>query len=229
MANDQEKEAAAHASLRFVRDGDIVGLGTGSTAVYAVRFLGERVQAGLKIRGIPTSIHTQGLAASLGIPLTTLDEVQQIDVTIDGADEVGPQLQLIKGGGGALLREKIVASATRKFVIIADSSKQVAMLGKFPVPVEVIKFAEALVAKKIAAMGAAVRVRADACGRKFITDEGNHILDCHFAQIPDPPRLARKLETTPGVVEHGLFIGMASVALIGKGDQVLEIPGTDKE
>jgi len=229
MANDQEKEAAAHASLRFVRDGDIVGLGTGSTAVYAVRFLGERVQAGLKIRGIPTSIHTQELAASLGIPLTTLDEVQQIDVTIDGADEVGPQLQLIKGGGGALLREKIVASATRKFVIIADSTKQVAMLGKFPVPVEVIKFAEALVAKKISAMGAAVKVRADASSRKFITDEGNHILDCHFGQIPDPPGLARKLETTPGVVEHGLFIGMASVALIGKGDQVLEIPATDKE
>jgi ribose 5-phosphate isomerase A len=161
--------------------------------------------------------------------LTTLDEVQQIDVTIDGADEVGPQLQLIKGGGGALLREKIVASATRKFVIIADSTKQVAMLGKFPVPVEVIKFAEALVAKKISAMGAAVKVRADASSRKFITDEGNHILDCHFGQIPDPPGLARKLETTPGVVEHGLFIGMASVALIGKGDQVLEIPGTDKE
>ena len=161
MADDQEKEVAARASLRFVRDGDIVGLGTGSTAVYAVRFLGERVKAGLKIRGIPTSVHTQELAASLGIPLTTLDEVQEIDVTIDGADECDPQLRLIKGGGGALLREKIVASATKKFVIIADSSKQVPVLGKFPVPVEVIKFAEALVAKKIAAMGAAVKV---ACG-----------------------------------------------------------------
>jgi ribose 5-phosphate isomerase A len=228
MAHDQEKEAAARASLRFVRDGDIVGLGTGSTAVYAVRFLGERVQAGLKIRGIPTSIHTQELATSLGIPLTTLDKVQEIDVTIDGADECDPQLRLIKGGGGALLREKIVASATRKFVIIADSSKQVPVLGKFPVPVEVIKFAEALVAKKITAMGGAVKVRADASGRKFITDEGNHILDCNFGQIPDPPALARKLETTPGVVEHGLFIGMASIALIGKGDQVLELPGRDK-
>src|ERR1700738_3477042 len=139
MANDQEKEAAAHASLRFGRDGDIVGLGTGSTAVYAVRFLGERVKAGLKIRGIPTSIHTREMATSLGIPLTTLDEVQEMDVTIDAADECDPQLRLIKGGGGALLREKIVASATKKFVIIADSSKQVAMLGKFPVPVEVIK------------------------------------------------------------------------------------------
>ena len=223
MANDEEKESAARASLRFVKDGDVVGLGTGSTAAYAVRFLGERVQAGLKIRGIPTSIHTQELAASLGIPLTTLDEVQQIDVTIDGADEIDPALRLIKGGGGALLREKIVASASRKLVIIADSSKQVAMLGKFPVPVEIIKFAEALVAKKIAALGAAVKVRTDSSGRKFITDEGNHILDCNFGQIPDPPALARSLGTIPGVVEHGLFIGMASIALVGKGGQVLEL------
>jgi ribose 5-phosphate isomerase A len=225
MANDQEKEAAARASLRFVKDGDIVGVGTGSTAVYLVRFLGERVQAGLKIRGIPTSVRTAELATSLGIPLTTLDEVQEIDVAIDGADEIGPGLQLIKGGGGALLREKIVASASRNFVVIADSSKQVATLGKFPVPVEVIKFAEALVAKKIAALGAAVTVRKDSSGKVFVTDEGNHILDCRFGKIADPPALARKLETTPGVVEHGLFIGMTSVALIAKGDQVLEVQG----
>src|ERR1700692_4549040 len=140
MANDQEKEAAARASLGFVRDGDIVGLGTGSTAAYAVRFLGERVKAGLKIRGIPTSVHTQEAAAALGIPLTTLDEVQQIDVTIDGADEVGPQLQLIKGGGGALLREKIVASNSKQVIIVADESKWVETLGKFPLPVEVVHF-----------------------------------------------------------------------------------------
>jgi ribose 5-phosphate isomerase A len=225
MANDREKEAAALAAVKRVRDGDIVGLGTGSTAAYAIRFLGERVQAGLKIRGIPTSIHTQEAAASLGIPLTTLDEFQKIDITIDGADEVDPKLRLIKGGGGALLREKIVASASRNLVIIADSSKRVSMLGKFPVPVEVIKFAEAVVANKIAAFGAEVVVRGASSGKPFITDEGNHILDCNFGQIPDPPALARKLENTPGVVEHGLFIGMASAVLIGEGDQVIEMRG----
>src|SRR6476659_4742651 len=228
MANEQEKEAAARASLRFVRDGDVVGLGTGSTAAFAVRFLGERVQAGLKIRGIPTSIHTQELAASLAIPLTTLDEVQDIDVTIDGADEVDPQLELIKGGGGALLREKIVASAARKFVIIADSSKQVAVLGKFPLPVEVVPFAEALIAHRIGGLGASVTLRKDAQGKPFVTDEGHHILDCLFGQIPDPVVLAIELSRMPGIVEHGLFLDMADVALIGKGDQVLEIPRSQK-
>ena len=132
-------------------------------------------------------------------------------------------MRLIKGGGGALLREKIVASATRNFVIIADSTKQVPMLGKFPVPVEIIKFAETLLAKKIAALGAAVTVRGASSGNPFLTDEGNHILDCNFGQIPDPPALARQLETMPGVVEHGLFIGMAAIALIGKGGDVIEM------
>src|SRR4030088_864889 len=221
-SNDLEKETAARASLRFVRDGDIVGLGTGSTAAYAVRFLGERVQAGLKIRGIPTSVHTKGLAMSLGIPLTTLDEFQQIDVTIDGADEFDPQLHLIKGGGGALLREKIIASASRQVVIIADSSKQVAVLGKFPLPVEVIPFAQLLVAKRIGALGAAVKLRQDAKGDPFVSDEGHHILDCGFGQIPDPPALARQLSDMPGVVEHGLFIDLASVVLMAKGENVTE-------
>jgi ribose 5-phosphate isomerase A len=221
--SDQEKEAAARASLRFVRDGNIVGLGTGSTAAYAVRFLGEQVQAGLKIRGIPTSVHTRELAASVGIPLTTLDEFQQIDVTIDGADEFDPQLHLIKGGGGALLREKIIASASRQLIIIADSSKQVAVLGKFPLPVEVIPFAQPLVAKRIAALGATVKLRQDAKGNPFISDEGHHILDCGFGQIPDPPALSRKLSDMPGVVEHGLFIDLVTVVLCAKGESVAEL------
>jgi len=223
MANENEKEAAGRASLRFVHDGQILGLGTGSTAAYAVRAIGERVRAGLKIRGIPTSVQTKDLAASLGIPLATLEEFQQVDVTIDGADEFDLQLNLIKGGGGALLREKVIASATRQFVIIADSSKQVSMLGKFPLPVEIIPFAQPLVSKRIAALGAAVKLRQAAGGSPFVTDEGHHILDCHFGKIPDPPALARQLESMPGVVEHGLFIGMASVVLIARGAEVTEL------
>lgn len=223
MAHDQEKEAAARASLRFVRDGDVVGLGTGSTAAYVVRFLAERVHAGLKIRGIPTSTQTKELAKTAGIPLTTLDEVQSIDVTIDGADEFDPQLNLIKGGGGALLHEKIVASASRLEVIIADSSKQVPVLGKFPLPVEVIPFAEALLTRKIESLGAMVKIRQSSEGGAFLTDEHHHILDCHFGQIADPPALARKLEAMPGIVEHGLFIGMADVVLVAAGEQVREL------
>jgi ribose 5-phosphate isomerase A len=233
MANDSktsdlEKAAAARASLRFVRDGMTLGLGTGSTTAHAVRFLGEQVRAGLKVRGIPTSVHTQELAASLGIPLTRLDECQQIDVDIDGADEFDPQLRLIKGGGGALLREKIIASASRQVVIIADSSKQVAVLGKFPLPVEVIPFAQPLVAKRITALGATVKLRQDTKGNPFITDEGHHILDCSFGQIPDPPALARKLSDMPGVVEHGLFIDLATVVLCAKGENVAELRRKNK-
>ena len=222
MTSDQEKELAARASLQFVRDGDVVGLGSGSTAAYAVRYLGERVRAGMKIRGIATSVQTQNLAASVGIPLTTLEEVQRIDVTIDGADEFDPELRLIKGGGGALLHEKIVASASRQVIIIADSSKLVCVLGKVPLPVEVIRFAEALVSEKISVLGATVRLRKNKAGKPFITDEGNHILDCHFGQIPDPPALAHTLSEIPGVVEHGLFINLADLMLLGKGSEVLE-------
>jgi ribose 5-phosphate isomerase A len=223
MSNDQEKEAAARASLRFVQDGQVVGLGTGSTATHFIKLLGEQVKNGLHIRGIPTSTRSRDLAQSLGIPLTTLDECQEIDVTVDGADEVDPQLRLIKGGGGALLREKIVASATKKLVIVADATKQVARLGKFPLPVEVIKFAQAVVTKRIAALGADVKLRVGDDGKPFLTDENNHILDCRFGAIPDADELARELSAIPGVVEHGLFIGMASVVLFARGSGVEEI------
>src|ERR1700757_97055 len=223
MANDQEKEAAARASLRFVKDGQVVGLGTGSTAAYFIKLLGEQVQNGLRVRGIPTSVRSRELALSLGIPLITLDECQEIAVTVDGADEVDPQLRLIKGGGGALLREKIVASATRQMIVVADASKQVQRLGKFPLPVEVIRFAQALVAKRIAALGAEVQLRRDAAGNGYLTDENNHILDCRFGEIRDPDRLARELSEMPGVVEHGLFIGMASVVVFARGSEIVEL------
>lgn len=228
MANDREKEAAARASLRFVKNGQIVGLGTGSTAAYFIQLLGEQVKNGLRIRGIPSSDRSRQQAASLGIPLTTLDEFQQIDVTVDGADEVDPQLRLIKGGGGALLREKIVASATKQLVIVADATKRVPVLGRFALPVEVIKFAQAVVVKKIRALGAEVELRRGADGKPFLTDENNHILDCRFGQIADADGLARQLSDMPGVVEHGLFIGMANVVLVADGSEIVELRSPDK-
>lgn len=226
MGNDSEKEAAARASLKYVHDGQIVGLGSGSTATIAIQLLGERVRAGLKIRGIPTSNASRDLAQQLGIPLATFEQFQEIDVTIDGADEFDPRLNLIKGGGGAMLREKIVASASKQMIVVTDSSKQVAILGKFPLPVEVIGFAEPLVAKKITEFGAKVVRRPDSAGKPYLTDEGHHILDCHFGQIPDPVALNRKLCDLPGIVEHGLFVGMASVVLMAKAGGVEEFRPT---
>jgi ribose 5-phosphate isomerase A len=228
MANEQEKEAAARASLGFIKQGQIVGIGSGSTVAHFIRLLGEQVKMGLRLRGIPTSEHSRQEAARLGISLTTLDECQEIDVTVDGADEVDPQLRLIKGGGGALLREKIVASVSKRLVIIADSTKRVPVLGRFPLPVEVIKFAQAVVKTKIEAMGAQVSLRPAANGDPYVTDENNHILDCRFGKIDDPDRLARQLSDMPGVVEHGLFIGMASVVLVAEASKVVELKAGSK-
>jgi ribose 5-phosphate isomerase A len=224
MGNEQEeKEAAGRAAAKLVRDGDIVGLGTGSTAYFAVVALGERVKAGLKIIGIPTSVRTADLARAVGIPLTTLDEHPEIDITIDGADEVDPKLNLIKGGGGALTREKVIATASKKMVVVADSSKIVPVLGKFPLPVEVIAFARTLVERKIVSLGGSPKLRAKPDGSPYLTDNGNEILDCSFGKIADPPALARELNGTPGVVEHGLFIGLAKLAIVGRGNSVEEI------
>ena len=223
MANEAEKEAAGRAAAKLVRDGDVVGLGTGSTAYFAVVALGERVKAGLKIFGIPTSLQTADLARAAGILLTTLDEHPEIDITIDGADEIDPKLNLIKGGGGALLREKIIASVSKKMVVVADSGKMVPVLGKFPLPVEIISFARTVVERKIVSLGGSPKLRTKAEGSPYLTDNGNPILDCSFGQIADPATLAQELSDIPGIVEHGLFVGLASVALVGKGDSVEEI------
>ncbi len=228
MESELEKQAAARAALDFVRDGDVVGLGTGTTAAYFVRFLGERVSEGLNVRCIPTSEDSRRMAAGLGIPLTGFEECPQIDVDVDGADEIDPRFQLVKGHGGALLREKVVASASRRVVIIADSSKQVTVLGGFPLPVEVVPFAQALVARRISTLGASVVLRKGMDGRPFITDEGHHILDCGFGRIADPQGLADLLDGMPGVQEHGLFLGLADVVLVGRGNKVVELHCPEK-
>jgi ribose 5-phosphate isomerase A len=220
---DQEKQLAARAAVKLVESGSVVGLGSGSTANHAIRFLAERIREGLKIVGVPTSQRTKNLAEQLGIPLTTLEEHSQLDIDIDGADEVDPHLNLIKGGGGALLREKIIASASRRFIVVAESTKQVQRLGKFPLPVEVIPFAEPVIRPRIEALGAQVKLRRYAYDNPFVTDEGHHILDCSFGQISDPAALSDALHAIPGVVEHGLFIGMAEIAFIGKAGGVVEL------
>src|ERR1700691_2063969 len=229
MANEKEKEIAGRAAAELVRGGDVVGLGTGTTAYVAVVALGEREKADLKIIGIPTSLRTGDLASTVGIRLTTLDEHPEIDITIDGADEVDPQLRLIKGGGGALTREKVIASVSRKMVVVADSSKVVTTLGKFPLPVEVIAFARTVVEKKIVALGGAPKLRLRPGHSPFLTDNGNQILDCSFGKIADPPALAQVLSDTPGIVEHGLFIGLAKVALVGRGNSVEQILGKNEQ
>ena len=215
---DRAKTLAASRALTFLRDGMKVGLGTGSTASAFVTLLGERVASGLKITCVPTSERTADQARRLGIALSTLDDEPVLDLTIDGADEYDPQLRLIKGGGGALLREKITAAASRRMIVIADASKAVETLGRFPLPVEVNRFG--LVATKLAVIREARRVGCDGdvvlrrCdAREVVTDGGHLILDCHFGRIPAPEDLAARLATIPGVVEHGLFLGMATAVI----------------
>ncbi len=216
-----QKQATGEAAAALVQDGMIVGLGTGSTAAYAVQALGDRVRAGLRFTGIPTSEATAEQARAQGIPLATLAEYPQIDLTIDGADEVEQgTLNLIKGRGGALLREKIVAAASARLVIIADQSKLVRLLGeKMPVPVEVVQFGWQSTERRLRDLGAAPVLRSAGLG-PFVTDGGNYILDCAFGPIAVPAELARQIDQVTGVVEHGLFIGMADSALIGGENSV---------
>ncbi|HMH15208.1 MAG TPA: ribose-5-phosphate isomerase RpiA [Edaphobacter sp.] len=221
--NDNAKVLAAQKSLEFIKDGMVVGLGSGSTATHFIQLLGDKVKQGLKVRGIASSKASEDLAASLTIPIVDFNTCPQIDVTIDGADEVAPGLALIKGGGGALLREKIVASASRQFIIVADSSKVVQHLGAFPLPVEVIPMAAPLVARKLYDLGINPSIRRTKTGADYITDEGNLILDCKCGIIEDPHQLAASIRQIVGVVEHGLFLNMANLALIASTFEVTEL------
>ena len=219
MSQDQEKKLAGEAAAALVQDGMIVGLGTGSTAAFAIQKLGERVRGGMRIQGVPTSEWTAARARAEGIPLTDFSRVTHIDITLDGADEFDPGLNLIKGGGGALFREKIVAAASQRLVIFADSTKRVPVLGRFPLPVEVNPYGWQVVAERITALGARVSLRQKE-GRPFVSDNHGHILDCAFGEIPNPEVLEERLKHIVGVMETGLFVGMASLILLAEGQTV---------
>jgi ribose 5-phosphate isomerase A len=223
MTQDEAKRMAARRALEFVEEGMSLGLGSGTTSTMFIQELGERVKSGLKVRGIATSAASQKLAESLSIPMTTFEETQVLDLAVDGADEVGPGLALIKGGGGALLREKIVESAAKKFIVIADGTKLVKTLGSFPLPVEVVKMALPLVTKRLEALGLNPKLRHHKDGSVYLTDENNFILDCAAGEIPDPAKTASDIRAIVGVVEHGLFLNMASFALIGSDQGVVEV------
>ena len=229
MSTDDWKRQAAEQALDYVQDGMKLGLGTGSTAAKFVELLGARVRSGLKVVCVPTSEATRAQAAALDIPLTTLDETPALDLTVDGADEIDEELRLIKGGGGALLREKIVAVASDRVVIIADHSKRVDVLGKFPLPLEVVPFGlaatEGLISRLAdnSELDSEIKLRLGTDGKPFVTENGNHILDCAFGSIDDPEGLDDALKLVPGVVESGLFLGIADVGIIAgpKGVEVL--------
>lgn len=219
--NEDQKRAAGEAAVREVEDGMVVGLGTGSTVRYTIEELGRRVAKGLRIKGVPTSRSSEELARKAGIPLTSLDAEPEVDVTIDGADEMDAELRLIKGGGGALTREKIVAAASRRMVAVVDASKEVKQLGTtFALPVEVIGVARAPVARLLESLGAKVQTRAGAGGQPYVTDNGHPILDAKFPGIDDPEDLEAELETTPGIVTCGLFIGLCDAAYVARPDGV---------
>jgi ribose 5-phosphate isomerase A len=232
VSMDALKRQAAARALDSVRDGMKLGLGTGSTARHFVDLLGEKVRAGLSVVGVPTSEATRAQAEANGVPLTTLDAIDRLDLTIDGADEIDPRLNLIKGGGGALLREKIVAAASDRMIVIADDSKWVNVLGRFPLPVEVIPFGLAATRRAIGDAFGQVGVSGEMTLRKadnghvLVTDGGHWIVDVRLGEISDAPRLASLLSAIPGVVEHGLFIGLASTAILAgaQGIRVIERP-----
>ncbi|MEK4516551.1 ribose-5-phosphate isomerase RpiA [Paenibacillus sp. FSL H8-0122] len=216
------KQLAAEKAVEYVQDGMKVGLGTGSTAYWAIRKLGERVSEGLQITAVATSQASEDQARELGIPLVAFSDVDSLDLTIDGADELDGALQLIKGGGGALLREKIVAMGSARMIVVADESKAVTTLGKFPLPVEIVPFAWEWTVAALAKLGCTTELRRSG-EDLYKTDNGNYIADCRFEAIESAAELALALQRIPGVVEHGLFIGIADLAIIGKKDGTIEI------
>jgi ribose 5-phosphate isomerase A len=223
---DDLKRAAAERALSAVGDGMRLGLGTGSTAAHFVALLGARVRAGLNVVGVPTSERTRAQAAGEGIPLTTLEETPELDLDVDGADELDDALRLIKGGGGALLREKIVAAASRRMIVIADASKRVKRLGRFPLPIEVVPFGLGATGRAVATaferLGCVGELRLRGSDEaRFVTDGGHYILDAHLNAIADPNGLAAALNAIPGVVEHGLFIGLATSAILSTDDGIV--------
>jgi ribose 5-phosphate isomerase A len=226
MNADDQKRAAAARAVEFVQPGMKLGLGTGSTAKHFVDLVGERVKGGLNVICVPTSEATHAQAKSLGIPLTTLDETPALDLTVDGADEIDSQLLLIKGGGGALLREKIVAAASARMIVISDESKMVAALGRFPLPVEVTPFGYTATRQAVEKAIAAIQrpgpltLRKGKDGHPFVTDGGHWIIDAALERIDDPKAMAHALSGIPGVMEHGLFVGLAHMAIIGGPDGV---------
>jgi ribose 5-phosphate isomerase A len=232
MDVEAQKRAAAVSAMSLVQAGMRLGLGTGTTAAHFVELLGERVRAGLKVLAVATSEATRAQAQRLNIPLTTLDEEPQLDLTVDGADEIAPDLTLIKGGGGALLREKIVAAASARMVVIADESKWVDVLGRFPLPVEILPFGAAVTRRAVEKAAAESGCPGPAALRKaqnghvFVTDGGHWLIDAQLQRITDPPALARRLSAIPGVMEHGLFIGLARTAILAgpAGLRIVEQP-----
>ena len=215
-----EKQRSAEVACEYVKDGMIVGLGTGSTAEFAVKKIGELVRNGLSIRGIPTSDSTKILAESEGIPLIDFSETMFIDLTIDGADEIDANLNMIKGGGAALLREKIVASASREEIIIVSVSKLVQQLGAFPLPVEVIPFGWQVVFNQLESLQGNPELRLKQ-GQPSVTDQGNVIVDCHFRKIENPEQLEQNLNMIPGVVENGLFINLCTRMIMADGENII--------
>jgi ribose 5-phosphate isomerase A len=217
---DEPKKRAAESALKLIRDGEVVGLGTGSTAKFAIEGLGRLVRAGLSVKGVPTSIATERMAREFGIPLVELNEAGAIDITLDGADEIDPDFNMIKGGGGALTREKLVALASTKRVILVDESKLVSILGQSRLlPIEVLPFSWTFSARLLTGLGCVASLRRH--GEKpFVTDNGNHILDCAFGPIEDAAALEKRIKLLPGVIECGLFVGIADTLVIGFDDRV---------